>query len=776
MKIGSSGLLALAMTLMAGASASADRRGPARSGYSYIRVISGDVTVVSRWNGRVEAKRNMPISAGDEIILADGARAETALADGNLLHLGGGTRARFESLYAQQGESDDFSSIKLREGSAILSAVGANEDQIPRIDTQEATVYLNAGSRVRVNADRRRGTVVIGRAGTVEVKTRQGTYNLRAGQYLMVGEDGEPEIERGAFSRDRFDLWAADRIETLYETRSASGRYVNEEYASDVVALDGYGDWNYNTTYSRYVWVPRVDIGWSPYGYGTWYYTPVGLTWWSHDPWGWYPFHYGTWYYDSFWSRWCWVPAYVYSPAWVYWAYTPSYIGWCPIGYYSFYSPWYDTYYRRLGWYNRNNIYISIHGTFPTRTVDFRGWNFAGSENLGTTAARMEVIPGSRLVDRLGPQVGISSRPIVVAARDGAAREAVREFVREAPRVIERTGTTDASRLGPILARERTLPPMTVDALRDRGVVAERGRLAGPGVADVAPRGVVVDRGRVPGEIGRQEPTGRIGRERGAAEAPGREVIGLGGPVAGERGTAGAPGRDVIGRGRATDGAERPPHADRSEGRVISRPAGDEDWRMRGNLRSQEGGETPRRERSEALESPREIGRPERQDTHPGIDRPRVERDESAQPQPPDWRSRSRSAPAPREEGAAPPAARPPEPIRTEDWRSRSEVPPARRVIEGAVPGRRAPEAGPAEAPRRDPGPAREWRAREREAPAPREYRPESAPPPRIERAPAPPPPPPRSEPPPRMEVHRESPPHQSAPPPEHHERGRKEN
>ena len=53
----------------------------------------------------------------------------------------------------------------------VLSAIGANDSQIPRIDTEDATVYLSAGSRARVNADPRRGTVVIARLGAVEVRT-----------------------------------------------------------------------------------------------------------------------------------------------------------------------------------------------------------------------------------------------------------------------------------------------------------------------------------------------------------------------------------------------------------------------------------------------------------------------------------------------------------------------------------------------------------------------------------------------------------------------------
>ena len=126
---------ALALTFAFAAPPSLGRRREAaqqqdsrRSGYSYIRGLVGDVTVASRWNGRVEARRNMPISAGDEIIVADAGRAEIGLADGNLLHVGGGTRVRFDSLYAQQGEDADFSAVRLLEGSVVLAATGASEE------------------------------------------------------------------------------------------------------------------------------------------------------------------------------------------------------------------------------------------------------------------------------------------------------------------------------------------------------------------------------------------------------------------------------------------------------------------------------------------------------------------------------------------------------------------------------------------------------------------------------------------------------------------------
>ncbi|MEO8431594.1 MAG: DUF6600 domain-containing protein [Acidobacteriota bacterium] len=726
--------MAAAAMMFAAGSASA-QRADARSGYTYLRSITGDVTVASKWNGRVDARRNMPITAGDEIIVSDAGRAEVALADGNILHVGGGTRAAFESLYSQQGEDDDFSSIQLKEGSVILSAIGANADQIPRIDTDDATVYLTAGGRVRVNMDSRHGTVVIDRSGSLDVRTRSGSYKLRAGQYMTVHEDDDPEIERGSFSRDRFDVWAADQLERATETRSASARYVDDEYATDVEALDGYGDWNYSDTYSGYVWSPRVEEGWSPYSSGSWYYTPAGLTWWSYDPWGWFPHHYGNWFFDASFNRWCWSPANVYSPAWVYWAYTPSYVGWCPVGWYSGNSSW-NSYYRGWGG-SRGGAYLAIHGTFNTRQVDFRGrgWNFSGAGGFAN-AGRAEVLPGSRVVDRLGSQVAISSRPIVVhGGRPGDAREAVREFVRQAPRTIERTASPDSARLAPILARERTLPPSTVEALRERSVVAERGRLVGAAAADIAPRGAMSTADRAPGAR----------REAGVIER-GRPAMN-----SGARADAPAPTSAPFDRGRAPVAGDRSAEAPAARGRTFDAPAARtesraaEDWRSR----------------------PRPV------EARPAIANDPDARVERARPESPaDWRGRP-AAPATRESEA--PALR--RETTRQDWRSRPDVPPARRVIEGAVPrdpdgnrGRVAParpEYRPEARPefRSQPAPPRERASEFRAQPRP-EYRPQAAPPPprAPERAPVVAAPPPQNHPAP-------PPAPRSAPP----ERGRKD-
>jgi hypothetical protein len=483
-----------------------------RSAYTYVRFVAGDAALQSPYNGRVTVGRNLPVSGGDEISVSESGRVEIALADGNLLEIGGGTQARFASLADQQGDEDNVSAIRMSSGSVILAAMSSSSQDLPRIDTDEASVYVSVGARVRVNADPRRGSVVVVRAGTAEVRTPQGSYKVHAGEYLIARAEEEPEIERGTFSRDRFDIWAADRLETALDPHGVASRYVDSDYSSDVASMDGYGDWSYSPEYGTDVWSPHVEPGWTPYSNGSWYYTPVGLTWWGYDPWGWYPFHYGSWCFSAVWNNWCWLPASVYSPAWVYWGFSPGYVGWCPIGVYSYWSPWFDSYFKQSGWAPRGGVAIALQGTFAARSVDFHGWNFTGSRNFASSNTRMDVISGTRIADRLAAgQISVSSRPIVVSPRAGGVHEAIATFVREAPLSIARS-SGDSARLAPILSHQRTLPADTLAAAAQHSVVARGSRLSGPGVAEVAPRGALVDRTRTLPEIAARAPSSEDGR------------------------------------------------------------------------------------------------------------------------------------------------------------------------------------------------------------------------------------------------------------------------
>jgi hypothetical protein len=94
--------------------------------------------------------------------------------------------------------------------------------------------------------------------------------------------------------------------------------------------LDPYGTWMDYGSYG-YVWIPRVERDFVPYGTnGYWIQTTYGNTWVSDYEWGWAPFHYGRWLFDDFYG-WIWVPDTEWAPAWVAWRSGGGYYGWAPL-------------------------------------------------------------------------------------------------------------------------------------------------------------------------------------------------------------------------------------------------------------------------------------------------------------------------------------------------------------------------------------------------------------------------------------------------------------
>jgi hypothetical protein len=330
-----------------------------------------------------------------------------------------------------------------------------------------------------------------------------------------------------------------------------------------------------------------------------------------------------------------------------------------------------------------------------------------------------------------------------VSAKPGEAREAIRDYVRDAPRMIERASTGDPSRLTPILARQKTLPPASVEALRESTVTAERGRLAGAAAAELAPRGARIERGRAtivesaPRGTGPNGKVGAIERARpleGGPGSTGSQVVSS--PRTDrERGRMDGPAVPSVPSSSRERSIERAAPADRTA----------DSWRSRGR--------SP--ETSAAGSTAGTTAPPSNSSVSSGGATRGVERGEGET-----TATDSRG--------------------RRQDWRTR-EVPPARRVIDGAVPGRResrspevrspetrsrAPETKSFDAPRREAPPAR----LEASPPAPRHSevaRPESRPAPAAPRA--------ESHPAPQThEAPREAP-REAPAPPSHPDRNRKD-
>lgn len=348
--------------------------------YGYFRVVEGAATLTPADGERAGVEINQPLLAGDHLYVPNRAHVEIVLADHNLLRVDGGSELVVERQAGETGSDDQATVIRLLEGNLQLAVIQDSlGDQLPRIDTPNATLYVTNYGVFRVTAEREGFSQVVVRRGTVEVVTDQDDQNVRADQQAAIesgndqGNNQEAGIDvqpAGAF--DSLERWARrlddEAASALRAENADSSSNLDENLRYQASSLASYGSW-VNVEGTRY-WRPRVEAGWRPYWHGRWAYTPAGLTWIAYEPWGWVPFHYGSWnYLDGY--GWVWQPGYVWSPAWVYWYWGPSYVGWCPTGFYTSY------YGSRFGgdFGFRSGVYGWAGGDWGL----FDRWSFVGS-------------------------------------------------------------------------------------------------------------------------------------------------------------------------------------------------------------------------------------------------------------------------------------------------------------------------------------------------------------------------------------------------------------
>jgi len=329
-------MLATRFALALGLLAVAVPAAAATGSYGYVRVVEGSATVMQAGTTeRSSAEINQPVLAGDRLWVPDRSHLEIVLADRNVLRVDGGSELVLERLAGSPDRDDRATVLRLLEGNVQLVVFQDSlGDELPRVETPNATIYPRDYGVYRITADREGWSQLVVRRGSAEVRTDRGAESVRADEEAVI--DGSRAEVREASGVDPLERWAR-RLDDESASETADLRYVDDNLRYQASSLNRYGDWVYADG-SPY-WRPRVAAGWRPYWQGRWVYTPVGLTWVSSEPWGWVPYHYGSWDYLPAYG-WVWQPGYVWSPAWVYWYWGPSYVGWCPTGYYTrFYGP-----------------------------------------------------------------------------------------------------------------------------------------------------------------------------------------------------------------------------------------------------------------------------------------------------------------------------------------------------------------------------------------------------------------------------------------------------
>jgi hypothetical protein len=430
----------LILTLLLAVAASADERHQ-----SYISYDDGGTIVKSGDDGRdIEARRNLPVFPGDEIVTARRGRAEIRLSDGNILGIDRTTALRLRSILdSYEGDANE-TVVELRYGKVAVHRTDLGRDHV-RLDTDNASYVADREGLYSVETDSRGRDRVTVFDGTLEVRTPTRATRLRAGESATIDQDGVYDLTGDQRdSSDDFERWFLKRAERF---GSFNSRYVDRRLGYWTDDLDEYGSW-VMVNGIGWSWRPFVSAGWRPYYHGYWHHSRGGcLTWVSYDPWGWGPYHYGRWAFDPGYG-WVWVPGYGYSPAWVYWMYGSGYVGWAPSGWWDCYRPYYSwayNPYRNRGW---NQPGFGFYGRVRTNDFDLRPWTFVDSGVLISNRIDRAALTTDVIKQRL------SRNPDGYATITGGAGRMTRDELRDPAEAIRRRGLD-----GRLTGRETGAPP-----------------------------------------------------------------------------------------------------------------------------------------------------------------------------------------------------------------------------------------------------------------------------------------------------------------------------
>jgi hypothetical protein len=548
-------LPAVTVALVAMAAASVAFAGDDVTSLSYISYLERYATLHPAHDQEtLDAVVNMPVLTGDRLETSRAARVEIQLADGSTVWVDEFTTLDFDSLALSRDDPAAKTALYLSEGTVAVEipAIAAGDGAM-RFDSPAGTLYLDRPGLYRMDLSGNE-IHVQSYSGLAELPVGVGSEILRGGQEATVSQDGT--LDKATLSDFNDDFWNWVQERRHPSAGSTTAQYVDTRDAGRAAVLDNYGDWVYEPTFSSWMWRPRVSVGWVPYSYGRWYWTPVGWDWISYEPWGWYPFHYGSWYLSAqFGWVWGWDP--VWSPAWVYWIYTPGYVGWCPRGYYDW---WYWHQYRGAGgprfprrW---SEVTFDFSGRVRLGRIDPRPWTFVPSNQFGrTNVERVRLNPGRFLgglpsdrtgIVRSGPMVtplpsrGLPERGFDSFFRLGANQREVPDLssvLRREPESGIRTATRapilTPSRtvdLGPVPRVRISMPPSRT--IRDSGSVPREGtgqRIGTPNRSirdgarsEVQPRRVITQ-GTNPPPVVRREAQPRS--DQGPRAAPPRENV-----------------------------------------------------------------------------------------------------------------------------------------------------------------------------------------------------------------------------------------------------------
>ena len=390
----------------------------------------------------VTAELNRPITTGDKLWTADGARAELHVGSA-AIRLSGQTGFSFLNL------DDQIMQMRLTEGTVYVSVRRLEGNESIEVDTPNLAFSILRPGRYRLNVNEAGDTTIINvRDGEGEVTGGGSSFTVHAGdQGYFTGTDSLSADVQPLPDQDDFDHWCSER--DLREEHAVARRYVSE----DVIGyedLDDNGGWRPVPEYGT-VWFPHTTIvGWAPYRYGHWaWVSPWGWTWVDDASWGFAPFHYGRWVFVG--GAWGWVPAPpravgvvyvrpVYAPALVAWVGGPHFaagvavgggfgagvsVGWFPLGPREVFVPSYPVSRRYVNNVNVSNTTVNttiVNNYYNTTVINKNVTNVRyvnQNVNGAVTATSSQAFTSAQPVGRNLVAVNqreVATAPAVVAA------------------------------------------------------------------------------------------------------------------------------------------------------------------------------------------------------------------------------------------------------------------------------------------------------------------------------------------------------------------------
>lgn len=290
------------------------------------------------YDAQQAAELNWPVTTGDTLTTAAGARAEVRIGS-TAIRLDGDSQLEVGALDDQQLR------LRLLRGTVAVRVRDIGQARQFTLTTTQGSVALNEAGTYRFEAGRRPdSTAVAVFHGAAAFAGTGLSLGIAAGQQAEIFGESNLGYAITAAVQGEFDAWGLARDRRDDESRSV--RYVSREMTG-YEDLDAYGDWREVAEYGP-VWYPRrIAVGWAPYRSGHWAWVrPWGWTWVDEAPWGFAPFHYGRWVLVG--GVWGWMPGPrvvrpVYAPALVAWVGRPGWqvsfsvgigpaVGWFPLG------------------------------------------------------------------------------------------------------------------------------------------------------------------------------------------------------------------------------------------------------------------------------------------------------------------------------------------------------------------------------------------------------------------------------------------------------------